>query len=564
MKQCPECRLVYPNESTFCFVDGAALLTLRDPRIGTTLAGRYVIERELGVGGMATVYAARFVGVDRPCAIKVLSAQFAADPVLRERFVREAKHAQRIAHPNVIEISDHGDTDDGAPFLVMELLLGRSLAAVIAEGALPMDRALPIAIEMMRALARAHDFEVIHRDLKPENVFVLAGDHVKLLDFGIARCAEDARLTNLGEVFGTPQYMAPERGTSIDAAAPADLYAFGVMLHEMLTGHLPFEAKDPASFLIAHIKQTPPRLREALPGAPELLDQLVFDLMAKKAADRPPGARHVLGTLVRVAVALGVAVPPEPEDESAPPSKARSTGDPWSRRLAIFERMLAGVHPGSAPPEAARALDALRVYLGEIARLSASVSGEQHRLEAIEQEAREGRQRLGRAMDSLTIDAARARAGASALRASATAATAAVKAIVAELRAAHREVIAWEGRSAFVEPYRELADGYRRLAELTDAWWAARERQASAESEAAEAERAAGDVSFQIRSLLDSLGTLEQTVDARRRQCQATIAATGGRAHQLEGELLALAASFCAPLRQRPELASLFAELERA
>ena len=109
MKQCPECRLVYPNDSTFCFVEGASLAALPDPRIGSTVAGRYVIESELGVGGMATVYRARSLIVDRPCAIKILSGQFAQDPVLRERFVREAKHAQRIAHPNVIEIFDHGE-----------------------------------------------------------------------------------------------------------------------------------------------------------------------------------------------------------------------------------------------------------------------------------------------------------------------------------------------------------------------------------------------------------------------------------------------------------------------
>src|SRR5262249_2837337 len=150
-------------------------------------------------------------------------------PTLRERFKREARHAQRLAHPNIIEIFDQGNTDDGVPFLVMELLEGKSLAEGIERGKMAMSRMMPVAIEMTRALARAHDFEVIHRDLKPENVFLLAGDKVKLLDFGIARCAHDARLTNLGEVFGTPQYMAPERGNSIDAGPAADLYALGII-----------------------------------------------------------------------------------------------------------------------------------------------------------------------------------------------------------------------------------------------------------------------------------------------------------------------------------------------
>src|SRR4051794_13823114 len=217
MKTCPQCRTSYPSESSFCFVDGATLVEEKDPRINTTVAGRYVIETVLGVGGMATVYKSRHKLVDRPCAIKVLSMQFAQDPTLRERFRREARHAQRIAHPNIIEIFDQGDTDDGVPFLVMELLEGKSLADEMENGRIAPDRVLPVAIGMSRALARAHDFEVIHRDLKPENVFLLPGDHVKLLDFGIARCMQDARLTHLGEVFGTPQYMAPERANSIDA-----------------------------------------------------------------------------------------------------------------------------------------------------------------------------------------------------------------------------------------------------------------------------------------------------------------------------------------------------------
>src|SRR4051812_44590421 len=180
MKQCPQCHLTYPNESAFCFVEGSSLVTLQDPRIGSTLAGRYLIESELGVGGMATVYKAHHKLVERPCAIKILNPQFAQDAILRERFVREARHAQRLAHPNVIEIFDQGETEDGTPFLVMELLLGRSLADVIGDGPMTMARALPIGIEMTRALARAHDFEVIHRDLKPENVFLLPGDQVKL------------------------------------------------------------------------------------------------------------------------------------------------------------------------------------------------------------------------------------------------------------------------------------------------------------------------------------------------------------------------------------------------
>ena len=223
MKSCPQCKLKYPDDSTACFLCGGGLVALKDPLIGVTIAGRYQIEEVLGQGGMATVYAARHRLVDRPCAVKVMSAQYTRNEVIRERFRREAKAAQKLAHPNIIEIFDQGETPDGLVFLVMELLQGETLADVLEHGKVPLDRGLPIMIQIARALARAHDLEVIHRDLKPENIFLArlpnGADLVKLLDFGIARSMQDSRLTGAGEVFGTPQYMAPERITSTEAMA---------------------------------------------------------------------------------------------------------------------------------------------------------------------------------------------------------------------------------------------------------------------------------------------------------------------------------------------------------
>jgi serine/threonine-protein kinase len=567
MKQCPQCQLTYPNDCTFCFVDGIALVALRDPRIGSTLAGRYVIESELGVGGMATVYRARHKLVDRPCAIKILAAQFSQDSVLRERFTREARHAQRIAHPNVIEIFDQGEAEDGAPFLVMELLEGKSLADVIAEGPMPLSRALPIAIEMTRALARAHDFEVIHRDLKPENVFLLAGDHVKLLDFGIARCAQDARLTNLGEIFGTPQYMAPERGSSIDAGPAADLYALGIMIFEMLSGELPFQAKDPATWLVKHLREIPPHLRTKVPEAPEVLDRLVFDLMAKDPTERPVDAHRVHTLLVIIARALAVPVPTEPAFEAAPLSVTpRSTGDPWQRRVAIFERMMARAFPSPArpSPDLYRTFEGLTARLSELESLKASAYDEQQSLEAIEYEGRDARVRIGRAMDALMVDASRTREEARTLRAKVAPLTAHRASFGPRTITAHRELVFWEGRSGFVEPSDQLASAYRKQAELVEAWLTARRAEQAAEADAAARERAVTDVDFQIRSLRESLGKIERTNGDRRHACQQKIAELGRRTQQLEEDALQLAGRFCAPLRARPELASLFNELEQA
>ena len=335
MKACPQCHIRYPTDSVYCFLDGAALEAIRDPLIGTThrRALRHRGGDRRGRDGDRVPRQHKLI--DRPCAVKVMNPALASDPTTRERFRREAKSAQTLAHPNVIEIFDQGETPEGTTYIVMELLAGKTLGELTDAGPVPLARAIPIMIQIARGIARAHDLGVVHRDLKPENIFIVrraidGTDLVKILDFGIARSRSDSRLTNAGELFGTPQYLAPERITGGEAGPSVDLYALGVIFFEMATGKLPFDASDPTTFLIKHMKETPPPPRSLDPRLPEKLDALIVQLLEKDPKARPVDAHRIEQELVVLAKSLGVDDPARaggrPAELPAPGGDAAARG----------------------------------------------------------------------------------------------------------------------------------------------------------------------------------------------------------------------------------------------
>ncbi len=280
--------------------------------VGRTLSGRYRIVEKVGEGGMGTVFVAEQLRLNRRVAVKVLPAQLIADPESIERFRREADAMSRLQHPHVVSILDFDVAEDGAPYLVMELLTGETLAQRMErDGALDAREALRIVTGIADALGAAHDAGVVHRDLKPQNVFLVrAGegrDFVKLLDFGISKQVTKTgpRITVANALVGSPLYMAPEQVLDDDALVGfgTDQYALGIIAYELLTGTKPFDGDNVWRLLMSTVNDPPPPFAERR-GLPIAVERAVHSALAKHPRDR-------FRTVFDFAAALGAAFDPE-------------------------------------------------------------------------------------------------------------------------------------------------------------------------------------------------------------------------------------------------------------
>jgi serine/threonine-protein kinase len=284
-----------------------------DPMIGQVLSGLYKVQSRIGRGGMGTVYMAVHIHLDKPFAVKVLSDQIATNKSAIQRLLQEARTASSIDHDNIVDVFSFDATEDGRVFLVMELLEGVSLSELVERGPMRIERALPIARQVCQALEAAHARGVVHRDLKPENVFICRkrdADFVKVLDFGISKVraadAEQVRVTKTGQLVGTPLYMSPEQARGeLDVDHRADVYALGVMLFEMLTGHPPFEGTNYFQLLWKHGNEPAPSARTRVPELPESLDRVLLRALEKKPDARFQNMRDFEEALVAVAPELG-------------------------------------------------------------------------------------------------------------------------------------------------------------------------------------------------------------------------------------------------------------------
>jgi WD40 repeat protein/formylglycine-generating enzyme required for sulfatase activity len=304
--------------------------------------GPYRVLKVLGKGGMGMVLLAEDPQLERRLALKIMLPHLAADPVQRQRFLREAKAAAAIEHEHIISILQVGE-DRGIPFLAMPFLKGESLDARLKrEGKLPASEVLRIGREMAEGLAAAHERGLIHRDIKPGNVWLEGSrERVKILDFGLARAAGDeSHLTQSGAILGTPAYMAPEQARAEEIDHRADLFSFGCVLYVMATGAVPFKGKDTISTLRALDQHTPAPPYELNPAIPRGLSDLVLRLLAKEPKGRPASAAVVAAELAALAGAMASA----PTLVEAPPGKAsQEVQRPGRRRWLVAAGVIAAL-----------------------------------------------------------------------------------------------------------------------------------------------------------------------------------------------------------------------------
>jgi serine/threonine protein kinase len=307
---------------------------------GHVVGGRYRLQQQLGRGGMASVWRAQDIRLDRSAAVKLLDPVWRADPVALERLRQEAHSVAGLAHEHIVGVYDFDVAGESA-YLVMELVDGRSVSELLVQyGPMSIEEAVTIAAQTCDALGAAHEAGIVHRDIKPSNILVGPGGVVKVCDFGLARlqrAAAEAALTGTGTVVGTCQYMAPEQALGEKVDGRSDLYAVGCLLYMMLTGAPPFNGENPIDVLDLHLNEPPVPLRAHRDDIPRALQQLVDELLAKDRADRPATAWSVRDRLTTIGDASAASW-----GATDPPTTGLHAGEDWPTQPTVVSPTVAG------------------------------------------------------------------------------------------------------------------------------------------------------------------------------------------------------------------------------
>jgi len=336
------------------------------------IVGEYRLEERLGEGGFGSVYRCTHTVIGKIAAVKILHLAFSSDPQVVSRFLAEARAVNQIRHKHIVDIFAFGRLDDGRHFYVMELLEGESLSALLErKGRLTIAEAVTLLRPIARALDAAHAAGIAHRDLKPENILLArdieGGMLPKLLDFGIAKLldGEATHTTRPGATIGTPQYMSPEQCAGRAVDHQTDVYSFGVLLHEVLTGKRPFEGSSPLRVMALHLEREPPRASHDCSDLPEAVDAPILSMLAKGPAQRPASVSAGLEALASAARAAGVVL----DGASEYPRSDRSVGEAAASEPVLVPRASVSSRGGRASPtyENAPTIQAETIVAGDSA-----------------------------------------------------------------------------------------------------------------------------------------------------------------------------------------------------
>jgi serine/threonine protein kinase len=574
MKTCPQCILRYPDDSTFCFVDGATLQPAGDGMVGRTLGGLFVGEQRVAESAWAAVHRGRYRLIEGDCTIKLLKQPLSEDQ--QPRFIEAVKRARRYAHPNIAEIWSGGIAAGHLGFVVGPAQEVRSLGELVGRGPLGFERAMGITVQILRALGRIHDFGGTHGDLRPSNVLVDSAGRAQVVDVGLGRSLHRDLWEQTAEGFGALGYLAPElkAGEACTpeqaeggnrASAAGDLYALGVLVFQMLTQKLPVVAPN-VEQLRARLSETPSEPPSAsLTGVPTEVAAWIEELLERFPERRPPSAHQALDELCAICEKLPLPVPllPAPKPPAPVPSPAPLAGlfARWDRWSALFQKMVELGFPTGAPPQTRNALDTIRGKVQDLGALGKKAQSHHGVLGDVHQRAWEGRQRIAEQMVEFTVQIRAVHQEVRPLQLAAARHGAEADAYPPRLLECHRDVIRWEGRSGFREPYPDLAQAYRRMAELVDQWWAVRCEQRRCDAEAKEREEQLAQVRAQLDELRTALRIHESNVDAEIEACERSIGELVTELDELEPALLDMATRMTAPLRAKPELGVCFREL---
>ena len=338
------------------------------------LNNRYRLIERIGAGGMSVVHRAQDLALGRLVAVKILHDGLTGDPAFLERFRKEARAAASLSHPNVVTVHDVGE-DDGRHYIVMELVEGDDLKAIIRRQApLPLERGLDLAIQICKGVGYAHRAGFVHCDVKPQNVLVTQGGRAMVADFGIARVITEVTMSRSDLNWGTPHYFSPEQAAGEPATPASDVYAIGVILFEMLTGRLPFEAEAPAALALMHLRDDPPLVTELRPSVPTPVAKIVHKILAKEPSARYRTADQ-LGRILKtyysesgqVTAALPTPVAPERPSPEPPASLPARVPQPTFARPTPAPQESSWQVDGELPDPGP---DWLAIFLGAIALLA--------------------------------------------------------------------------------------------------------------------------------------------------------------------------------------------------